>query len=147
MEQVTIQSNSPASLVPSLPLCCHIYPKGRRCRRQIGRAGELYCYLHLRQLPDPHSELIHELNGSSGANEVRSFISKVIRLACQNRISMSRATALTFMANSLLNAIRLANHEERLAAKAEPEELKIDWTGIPRPAYESRAMEQEIVTR
>jgi hypothetical protein len=37
------------------------------------------------------------------------------------------------MANSLLNAMRLANYEARLLAAENPEELKINWEGIPRP--------------
>jgi hypothetical protein len=34
--------------------------------------------------------------------------------------------------SSLLNSLRLLNAEDRIAAK-EPAELRIGWTGVPRP--------------
>jgi hypothetical protein len=49
-----------------------------------------------------------------------------------NRISLSRATALTFVANSLLTSFRLRNAEDRIAVK-DPENLRNNWTGVPRP--------------
>jgi hypothetical protein len=145
MEQHSRENDLQTTLLaPDRPICGHTFPKGRHCRQTVSRLGDRYCVVHERlyrpvvlnpplEPPNSLDELTNELSSSPGANEVRSFISKVIRLACQNRISMPRATALTFMANSLLNAIRLANYEDRLAAKGDPEELKIDWTGFPRP--------------
>jgi hypothetical protein len=43
---------------------------------------------------------------------------------------MQRAATLTFMANSALNAIRLANHEARLAAKSDADEIWIDRSDL-----------------
>jgi hypothetical protein len=81
-------------------------------------------------------ELATQIASASQIEDVGAFIATVIKLACQNRISFSRATALTFMANSLFNAMRLANTEARLYAKDNPEELTINWEGVPRPDRE-----------
>ena len=45
------------------------------------------------------------------------------------------AKADAVIANSLLNAFRLLNAEDRIAAK-EPGSLKLDWTDLPRPERE-----------
>jgi hypothetical protein len=84
---------------------------------------------------DPLADIATELGDLSEISEVSQFLAKILKLACQNRISISRATALTFIANSLLNSLRLLNAEDRIAAK-EPTELRIDWTGVPRPDRE-----------
>ena len=55
-----------------------------------------------------------------------------MKLAGQGRITFRRAVSLTYMANSLINAIRLQRAEEVRAAK-EPGELRIAWTGVPLP--------------
>lgn len=147
MEQLSSHQNSlPASpdphIIDPLPLCNHIYPKGRHCRQAVAGPNDLFCASHAHRpqaatFSDPLADLADELTEASEIHHVKSFLAKVIRLACQNRISMSRATALTFMANSLLNAIRLANQEERLAAKDDDDDDRyaphVDFTGFPRP--------------
>src|SRR5258708_10352292 len=77
-------------------------------------------------------QLASELGDLFEIHEVSQFLSKMRKLTCQNRISLSRATALTFIANSLLTSFRLLNTEDRIAVK-DPENLRIDWTGVPRP--------------
>jgi hypothetical protein len=81
---------------------------------------------------DSLAEIAAELDDLSEISEVSQFLAKILKLACQNRVSISRATALTFIANSLRNSLRLLNAEDRIAVK-EPAELRIDCTGVPRP--------------
>ena len=136
-------SQRTATLDP-LPICNHIYPQGRHCRKSVAAQDDLFCPAHVRRnglapsSADPLAELAVQIAGASDIEDVGAFIATVIKLACQNRISFSRATALTFMANSLLNAMRLANTEARLDARENPEPLKINWEGVPRPERENK---------
>jgi hypothetical protein len=102
----------------------------------VVKLGVLFCATHAKQNAptdpaDALAELASELGDLSEIHEVSQFPSKTLKLACQNRISLSRATALTFIANSLLTSFRLRNAEDRIAVK-DPENLRIDWTGVPR---------------
>jgi hypothetical protein len=103
----------------------------------VVKLGVSFCATHAKQNAltdpaDPLAELASELGDLSEIHEVSQFPSKILKLACQNRISLSRATALTFVANSLLTSFRLRNAEDRIAVK-DPENLRNNWTGVPRP--------------
>ena len=122
-------------------ICNHTYKSGRRCRDAVRDSGS-FCSTHTRThartaspIVDPLVELAAELGDLTEIHELSEFLAKILKLACQNRISISRATALTFIANWLLNSLRLLKAEDRINAKDEP--LEIDWTGIPRPQRES----------
>jgi hypothetical protein len=137
MERTQQHSDSP----DCLPICTHVSTNSRRhCRQAVARLGASFCATHAKQNAlthpaDPLVELASELGELSEISEVSQFLSKILKLACQNRISLSRATALTFIANSLLNSFRLLNAEDRIAAK-EPGTLNLDWTDFPRPERE-----------
>jgi hypothetical protein len=62
-----------------------------------------------------------------------------MKLACQGRITFCRAVSLSYMANALINAIRLQRADDVHTAK-EAGELRIDWTGVPRPDYEKASL-------
>ncbi|HEY6128615.1 MAG TPA: hypothetical protein VIW23_10575 [Candidatus Acidoferrum sp.] len=126
--------------VDPLALCSHIYKSGRQCRQPVAKLGEVLCGTHRRSYTlssppvDPLVELAAELGEISEIHQVGAFIAGLMKLACQGRITFRRAVSLTYMANSLINAIRLQRAEDVRIAK-EPGELEIDWTGIPRPDY------------
>ena len=134
--------------VDSLPLCSHIYKHGRLCRQPVAKPGEILCSTHLRSHAlaappsDPLAELASELGEISEIHQVGAFIAKLMKLACQSRITFRRAVSLTYMANSLINAIRLQHAEEARAAK-DDDELRIDWTDVPRPASDRINLNQQ----
>jgi hypothetical protein len=104
----------------------------------VAKLGVLFCATHAKQNAltdpaDPLSELASELGDLSEIHEVSQFLSKILKLACQNRISLSRATARTFIANSLLTSFRLRNAEDRIAVK-DPE--KSTHSPVPVPISE-----------
>lgn len=142
MERIQQSPAYAPEILDPLPTCSHIFPKGRHCRHAVANAGDFLCAAHapahtISAHPRPLAELAAEIGSASKISDVGNFIAKVIKLACQNRISFARATGLTYMANSLLNAMRIANYEARLAARDEDSEPPtIDWTGIPRPERE-----------
>src|SRR5258706_16044189 len=53
----------------------------------------------------------------SKVHEVGAFIGELMKLGCQSRITFRRAVLLTYMANSLINTIRLQPAEDARAAK------------------------------
>ena len=126
--------------VDPMPTCNHTFKHGRQCRQPVAGPGGFLCSTHLRTHarfapppPDPLAALASELGEITEIHQVSQFLSKVLKLACQNLISINRAAALTYIANSLLNSLRLQNSELRIAAKEDPENLVIDWTDVPRP--------------
>ena len=137
-----VASHACGSELDPLPICTHVFNKGRHCRQAVPKPGDRYCAAHAHRptqpapLADPLAQLATEMGDASEIADVSRFIAKVLRLACQNRISIRRATALTYIANSLLNSIRLLNAQAHLAATTEPDTLEIDWRGIPRPDRE-----------
>ena len=143
MERTQCESNA----VNSLPLCSHIYKHGRLCRQPVAKLGEVLCSTHLRSHAlakppaDPLAELASELGEISEIHQVGTFIAKLMKLACQSRITFRRAVSLTYMANSLINAIRLQRAEDARAAK-DPGELRIDWTDVPRPERDRIKLDQ-----
>ena len=144
MERNQLQSDSPKSL----PSCTHIFTKGRHCRQAVANPGDLFCAIHapshvLAAPPDPLAELSIELGEITEIHQVSRFLSRVLKLACQNLISISRAAALTYIANSLLNSLRLQSSELRIAAKEDPEKLVIDWTDVPRPEYDRVKLDKQ----
>jgi hypothetical protein len=86
----------------------------------------------LRRMPASKGYLLPKLIAPDPPVPVGTFIARLMKLACQNRITFRRAVSLTYMTNSLINAIRLQRAEDVRAAK-EPGELRIDWTDVPRP--------------
>jgi hypothetical protein len=100
----------------------------------VASPREHLCSTHIRSHApaDPLAELASELGEISEIHEVSTFIARLMKHACQSRITFRRAVSLTYMANSLINAIRLQRAEDVRAAK-EPGELRIDWTDVPRP--------------
>ena len=131
----------------SLSRCNHIYKTGRECRRTVANSGTLVCTTHLRNRApakppaDPLAELASELGEISEIHQVGAFIARLMKLACQSRITFRRAVSLTYMANSLINAIRLQRAEDVRAAK-DPGELRIDWTDVPRPERDRIQLDQ-----
>ncbi len=123
----------------SLPNCSHIYKNGRLCRQPVARPGEILCSTHLRSYAlaappaDPLADLADELGEISEIHQVGTFIAKLMKLACRGRITFRRAVSLTYMANSLINAIRLQRAEEVRSAKDDPSQFQFDLTGFPRP--------------
>jgi hypothetical protein len=79
----------------------------------VVKPGGLLCATHA----DLLAEIAAELGDLSEISEVSQFLAKIVKLACQDRISISRTTALTFIANSLFNSLRLLNAEDRIAAQ------------------------------
>jgi hypothetical protein len=118
------RTHQTVELVDSLPICTYIFVNSRRhCRQAVAKLGDPFCATHARShalvtpANDPLAELVTELGDASEIQQVSRFLAKVLKLACQNRISVRRAAALTYIANSLLNSIRLINAATRFVSQ------------------------------
>jgi hypothetical protein len=78
---------------------------------------------------NPLADLPPELCEFSDISHVTKFLARLLVLLSENRISPRRAAVLSYIANSILSSLRAAQRQ----ADSEPQELQIDWTGIPRP--------------
>jgi hypothetical protein len=129
-----------SKVVDPLSPCTHIYKSGRQCRQPVARLGEILCSTHIRShampspLPRPDPRRARDRTRRSLRNPRGRRLYRQAHVACQG-ITFRRAVSLAYMANSLINAIRLQRAEDVRTAK-EPGELRIDWTGVPRLDYE-----------
>ena len=119
----------------SLPLCANVSRTGRRCRFRVVQPDSPFCRSHARihrrsQTPaNPLADLPPELTQFASIDDVTRFLSRVLTLLAENRISPRRAAVLAYIANSLLSCLRASN-----ALRSEdPSEFHYDLTGFPRP--------------
>jgi hypothetical protein len=131
-------------LVEPLPQCTNITPAGRHCRSSASDPDSLYCRSHLRSVKpaltasNPLHDLPPDLRQLSTIADVIGFLSRLLTLLSENRISPRRAAVLSYIANSMLNAMREQRLSEQAEAKAEShaeqaQTIRIDWTGVPGP--------------
>ena len=106
-----------------LSRCRHISPSGRRCRLSVCSQSRFYCRNHAHLQPpagaviDLSAELTAGLKKLTSASDINKFISKLLTLIAQDRISPRRASVLIYACNLLLRtlpAIEL-EHQRELA--------------------------------
>ena len=106
-----------------LSRCRHISPSGRRCRLSLSSQSRFYCRNHAHLQPpagaviDLSAELTAGLKKLTSASDINKFISKLLTLIAQDRISPRRASVLIYACNLLLRtlpAIEL-EHQRELA--------------------------------
>src|SRR5262249_19132038 len=105
-----------------LPVCTHIYPKGRHCRQAVLNADALYCAIHAPQHRTSIAALAAKLNGISAFEAIPRFLIGVLNLLAQGQIPPRRAAVFTYIANS----IRQAAREEDRVASQEPSTYRIE---------------------
>jgi hypothetical protein len=120
MTQTTIDLAIPASPIPTTRTpekdasrrCSFRFPNGKRCRLLIVDPGFTLC-LQPAKLKLDHPELADlsaDLFGDDRselrtADQIRCFLTRVVRLLAQNRISPRRAAVLTYATSLLLRSV------------------------------------------
>jgi hypothetical protein len=108
-----------------LSRCRHISPSGRRCRLSLCSDSRFYCRNHAHLQPpagavvDLSAELTAGLKKLTSASDINKFISKLLALIAEDRISPRRASVLIYACNLLLRtlpAIEL-EHQRNLASQ------------------------------
>ena len=128
MTQSNTNSNhsNPQSIGSATPDRCRYFsPAGRRCRIPAGSSG--LCAKHQAdQAAEVAAALTVGLDDFSSAEQINTFLARLLLLASQDKISARRAAVLTYIASQLLHSILTLIKEE----KDKPTEIIFD---APRP--------------
>ena len=98
--------------------CSHRFPNGMRCRL-IGFAGQPFCPKHTQTVlpPPPNpaeiaSTLTANLTDFTSAVQINDFLSRLLLLLAQDKISTRRAAVLAYITNQLLRTLPAIAKEE-----------------------------------
>jgi hypothetical protein len=114
--------------------CNHRFPNGMRCRL-IGFANQPFCPKHTQVALPPEldateiaSTLTVNLDDFTSAAQINDFLSRLLLLLAQDRISTRRAAVLAYITNQLLRTLPAIAKE----ANAEPTQIIFDMPGPDR---------------
>jgi hypothetical protein len=121
--------------------CLHRMACGRRCRKPIAAPGLEFCQRHQAVAddgpePDLSATLTKGLKEFTSPDAINEFLSRLLPLLAEDRISPRRAAVLAYITNQILRTIAVRNH--RTAADQNPKNrpVNIIWS-IPGPPRES----------
>jgi len=121
--------------------CQHRTPAGRQCRFPASGAASRLCRRHISIEKQRHSaDLTATLTDGLGAFKspatINDFLSRLLLLLAQDRISPRRAAVLAYITNQLL---RTLSAMEQAAAAKNPKDapVRVIWD-LPAPAHEKR---------
>jgi len=129
-------SASKPSFINNSARCVHFYPNGRRCRLSATNLNSHFCPAHTRlpqNLPDPAeiaSTLTANLDDFTSAAQINDFLSRLLLLLAQVKISTRRAAVLAYITNQLLRTLPAIDRE--LNPKQDPNapvEIIVDMPG------------------
>jgi hypothetical protein len=118
--------------------CRHLTVRGRRCRSRAIRSG--FCFRHAAlQLQsnqpvdtDLSADFLLQLDDLQSADNINLFLSKLLILVVQNRISSRRAAVLTYITNQLLHSLAAIQRQ------VDQEPVQVIMDGICSPDFPSR---------
>jgi hypothetical protein len=128
------------------PRCNYRFPNGMRCRL-IGFGNQPFCPKHTQATPPPQpnpaeiaSTLTANLDDFTSAAQINDFLSRLLLLLAQDKISTRRAAVLAYITNQLLRTLpAIAKEENR-------EETTIIFD-MPGPDRDRPAPDQNPVQR
>jgi hypothetical protein len=112
------QSASKPSFINNSARCIYLYPNGRRCRLYTGNGNPNFCPAHAplpANQPDPAeiaSTLTANLDDFTSAAQINNFLSRLLLLLAQDKISTRRAAVLAYITNQLLRTLPAIAKEE-----------------------------------
>ena len=119
----------------SLTRCTHTTPSGRRCRSSSSTPDSLFCPRH-QPKQDPLADLVRDLDQFRSAADVTIFLSRLISTLSRDQISTRRAAVLSYVAISLMHALRTMQREhESNSTGTRFDPLPYTWN-MPRPGTE-----------
>jgi hypothetical protein len=119
MTQATIDLAIPASPIPTTRTLekdanrrTFRFPNGKRCKLLVVDSGFTLCFQHAklkldhRELADLSADLFgDDLTELRTTDQINCFLTRVVRLLAQNRISPGRAVVLTYATSLLLPGV------------------------------------------
>jgi len=112
--------------------CTYRFPNGRRCRLYVTAVNPNFCPAHAPLPANQHdpaeiaSTLTANLDDFTSAAQINDFLSRLLLLLAQDKISTRRAAVLAYITNQLLRTLPAIAKEEN----AEPTSFIFD---APRP--------------
>jgi hypothetical protein len=129
---MTQQTTKP-SFINNPARCTYRFPNGRRCRLSATKGNPNFCPAHA-PLPNQHdaaeiaSTLTANLDDFTSAAQINNFLSRLLLLLAQDKISTRRAAVLAYITNQLLRTLPAIAKEEN----AEPTQIIFDMPGPDR---------------
>ncbi|HEY1467991.1 MAG TPA: hypothetical protein VGF61_03025 [Candidatus Acidoferrum sp.] len=118
----------------SLPRCSYISQTGRRCRSSAASHDIPFCHRH-QPAQDPATDLVRNLEQFRSAGDVTVFLSRLISSLSKDQISTRRAAVLSYVAVSLMHALRSLERERTTNANGSRfDPLPMTWA-IPTFGY------------
>ncbi len=119
--------------------CEHRFAKGARCRLPALGAHTVFCHRHAKLLEnrcataDLTATLTDGLGQFKSPAAINDFLSRLLFLLAQDRISCRRAAVLAYITNQLLHTVSAM---EQAVAKPKNTPVRVIWD-TPRPAREN----------
>jgi hypothetical protein len=141
---MTQQSAKP-SFVNNSVRCTHRFANGRRCRLSASNVDPAFCPGHA-SLPenqiepaDTAASLTADLKEFRSAIPINHFLSRLLLLLAEQKISPRRAAVLAYITNQLLRTLPAIDRElNPKAGKDEPEEIIWDIPGPDRDRVQNK---------
>jgi hypothetical protein len=116
--------------------CRHTYVNGKRCRLLPPDQDSAFCIRHSKlpenQInPDNTANLTAGLTEFTSAQPVNEFLSRLLLLLGQNRISPRRASVLAYIANQILRTIAAMEREDEREINSEENGLEAFFPSEP----------------
>ena len=133
-------SASNPHLINNSARCIFFYPNGRRCRLIANSPNSHLCPAHDRlpaNQPNPAeiaSTLTANLDDFTSAVQINDFLSRLLLLLAQDKISTRRAAVLAYITNQILRTLPAIAKEEN----AEPTQIIWDLPGPDRDKPDPR---------
>jgi hypothetical protein len=129
------QQTAKSRFINNSARCIHLFPNGRRCRLHATNGNPNFCPAHAPLPANQHdaaeiaSTLTVNLDDFTSAAQINDFLSRLLLLLAQDKISTRRAAVLAYITNQLLRTLPAIAKEEN----AEPTAIIFDMPGPPDP--------------
>ena len=130
--------------------CSYRFPNGMRCRL-VGFGTQPFCPKHNQVVLPPQpdaaeiaSTLTIDLDDFTSAAQINDFLSRLLFLLAQDKISTRRAAVLAYITNQLLRTLPAIAKEEN----AEPTQIIFDMPGPDRdrPTPDETEQQQTVAS-
>jgi len=126
-----------ASVSTSTARCQFRFSNRKRCRMST-RNYDSFCPPHAKahQIEATATELTANLDKFKSVAELHDFLSRLLLLLAQNKISPRRAAVLAYITNQLLRTINEMQSQADAAQKKQPVQIIIDVDRPGKPVYD-----------
>ncbi len=149
------QQTAKPSFINNSARCTYRFPNGRRCRLYATKVNPNFCPAHAPLAANQHdaaeiaSTLTANLDDFTSAAQINNFLSRLLLLLAQDKISTRRAAVLAYITNQLLRTLPAIAKEEN----AEPTQIIFDMPGPDRdrptadqtPSQQSETLNREAI--